>query len=102
MLHFLSVLLLFLLFAVVIAIAVGAYLLNKGIRMFRKAADKATGRQTHTEADDGRRGRASGRGGGTTHTATGETIIDTRDRATANRRIFADNEGEYVDFEEEK
>ena len=31
MLHFLSVLLLFLLFAVVIAIAVGAYLLNKGI-----------------------------------------------------------------------
>ena len=38
MLHFLSVLLLFLLFAVVIAIAVGAYLLNKGIRMFRKAA----------------------------------------------------------------
>ena len=73
MLHFLSVLLLFLLFAVVIAIAVGAYLLNKGIRMFRKAADKATGRQTHTEADGGRRGRASGRGGGTAHTATGET-----------------------------
>ena len=94
MLHFLSVLLLFLLFAVVIAIAVGAYLLNKGIRMFRKAADKATGRQTHTEADGGRRGTA--------HTATGETIIDTRDRATANRRIFADDEGEYVDFEEEK
>ena len=50
MLHFLSVLLLFLLFAVVIAIAVGAYLLNKGIRMFRKAADKATGTPRPTAA----------------------------------------------------
>ena len=55
MLHFLSVLLLFLLFAVVIAIAVGAYLLNKGIRMFRKAADKATGAAEHRAAGAERR-----------------------------------------------
>lgn len=33
---------------------------------------------------------------------TEETIIDHRDEDKANRRIFSDNEGEYVDFEEEK
>lgn len=31
-----------------------------------------------------------------------ETIIDRRDGEKANRRIFSDNEGEYVDFEEER
>lgn len=31
-----------------------------------------------------------------------EVIIDHRDEDKANRRIFSDNEGEYVDFEEEK
>ncbi len=43
--------------------------------------------------------------GGTTRrtrTATGETIIDSRGQEGTNRKIFADDEGEYVDYQEEK
>ncbi|MDY3848189.1 MAG: DUF4834 family protein [Prevotella sp.] len=41
-----------------------------------------------------------------THTSrsrseSGETIVDTRDPMTANRKIISDDEGEYVDFVEE-
>lgn len=31
-----------------------------------------------------------------------EIIIDQRDRSQTGRKIFNDNEGEYVDYEEEK
>jgi len=31
-----------------------------------------------------------------------ETVIDRRTDDKANRKIFADDEGEYVDFEEDK
>ncbi|MCD8202310.1 MAG: DUF4834 family protein [Prevotella sp.] len=31
----------------------------------------------------------------------GQVIIDNRNPNQANRKIFSDNEGEYVDFEEE-
>lgn len=34
----------------------------------------------------------------TTSTSTGETIIDTRDPQTANRKIIPSDEGEYVDY----
>ena len=34
----------------------------------------------------------------TTSTYTGETIIDTRDPQTANRKIIPSDEGEYVDY----
>jgi hypothetical protein len=33
---------------------------------------------------------------------TKETVVDKRDKNTANKKIFSDDEGEYVDFEEEK
>lgn len=33
---------------------------------------------------------------------SGETINDKRSGKQSGRRIFADNEGEYIDFEEEK
>ncbi len=36
----------------------------------------------------------------TTTTANGVTIIDDRDPSTANKKIFAQDEGEYVDFTE--
>src|SRR5574344_514855 len=38
------------------------------------------------------------------HNANGkeETIIDHRDPSKAKKKIFTDNEGEYVDFEEER
>ena len=35
-------------------------------------------------------------------TPTAEFIVDTRDPNTANRKIISDDEGEYVDFKEEK
>ena len=42
-------------------------------------------------------------GSRTYRSASGEeVIIDTRNPESANRRIYEDGEGEYVDFEEEK
>ncbi|MDO4160388.1 MAG: DUF4834 family protein [Prevotellaceae bacterium] len=35
-------------------------------------------------------------------TSDDDVIIDSRNPDDANRKIFSDNEGEYVDFEEEK
>ncbi len=35
-----------------------------------------------------------------TATATGEVIVDQRDPAQANQKIFGKDEGEYVDFQE--
>ncbi len=37
-----------------------------------------------------------------TQTATGETIIDQHHQKRENRKIFDDEEGEYVEFTEEK
>lgn len=39
---------------------------------------------------------------GSTTTATGEVIEDRRTEDEINRKIFTQEEGEYVDFEEEK
>lgn len=36
-----------------------------------------------------------------TTTAGGDTIIDTRDHAHANQKIFGKDDGEYVDFKEQ-
>ena len=36
----------------------------------------------------------------TTRTADGVTIVDNRDPNAANKKIFAQDEGEYVDFKE--
>ena len=60
--------------------------MRKGINTFKKAA-----RQSNQSAS--RR---------TMHTSDGVTIYDGRDPDVAQRKIFADNEGEYVDFTEEK
>ncbi|WP_314739279.1 DUF4834 family protein [Hoylesella pleuritidis] len=37
-----------------------------------------------------------------THTADGEIIIDNRTQNGTSRKIFSKNEGEYIDFKEEK
>ncbi|MBO7579258.1 MAG: DUF4834 family protein [Prevotella sp.] len=34
-------------------------------------------------------------------TRDGQVITDTRDSQTVNRKIFADDEGEYVEYEED-
>lgn len=100
MFHFLVFILMFFLVAAVIALAVGVYVLRKGISMFRNAAGKVAGGRAH-----GAGGRRAGNGYGGGAWSTGrqsarQTVTDTRDEATANRRIFADNEGEYVDYVE--
>ncbi|MCD8291751.1 MAG: DUF4834 family protein [Prevotella sp.] len=47
-------------------------------------------------------GRGSGFGSySKTSNSDGQEIIDSRNPNEANRKIFSDNEGEYVDFEEE-
>jgi hypothetical protein len=57
------------------------------------------GRSHHqANKDSAQQGGASRR----TRTATGETIIDNRGMEETNRKIFADDEGEYVDYQEEK
>lgn len=113
--------LLFILLLVFVIIAVAAMvvvrIVARGLGMFRDAARAATGDFTGGSRAGNRNGdrqRAGGRSsssawngmnGGTagarTHTtASGTTIIDNRDPATADRKIFADGDGEYVDFEE--
>ena len=37
-----------------------------------------------------------------TRTETGDTIIDRRPQQKTEQKIFKENEGEYVDYEEEK
>ncbi len=50
----------------------------------------------------GNYGRSSGFGSySRTNSSDGQEIIDSRNPNEANRKIFSDNEGEYVDFEEE-
>ena len=83
------------------------------------SAGDYTGRRTnqYTFSHDGRRrtygtGRASGAGRTSsgagqqssgsrrTQTTSGPTVIDNRNPEQARRKIFSENEGEYVDFEE--
>ena len=46
--------------------------------------------------------RRNGGYSNTTQSADDEVIIDRRSPDEAKRKIFSNNEGEYVDFEEEK
>lgn len=76
------------------------------------SAGDYTGRRTnqYTFSHDGRRrasgtGRASGAGQQSsgsrrTQTASGPTVIDNRNPEQTRRKIFSEDEGEYVDFEE--
>lgn len=52
----------------------------------------ATGRNSHYNENASRR----------TTTDDGETIIDYRSQQQADQKIFTQDEGEYVDYEEEK
>lgn len=54
----------------------------------KKFSDLGAGSRTYTHHGKGNNGK--------------ETVIDNRPRNEASRKIFADDEGEYVDFEEEK
>lgn len=107
MLHGLLFILLFALAALLVVAMLIVRFLSNGFRIIRDAAKAATGGDagntagTGTGRNDNRRRQERPEGRRHT-TASGETIIDSRDPQNADRRIFADNEGEYVDFEEER
>lgn len=67
-------------------------------RIYRSIKD--TARQFRNFGNAG--GNAASGGTGNRRYDAEETIIDRRDGEKAKRRIFSDNEGEYVDFEEER
>ena len=80
------------LLAVFVVLLMGATVVARIVHAVRKAFRGESNQQT---------GR-SGYGYGNRHETYGdeEKVIDKRTPQEANRKIFADNEGEYVDFEE--
>jgi len=108
---------------IAICVLILAHYIHRGINFFRKAArgevdDEEFQRMAnkyYRKQDDGQpsfdkdyfKGRSRGsQQNGPTHrtmrTAQGVTIIDQRDPNVADRKIFEHDEGEYVDFREEK
>ena len=85
----LSTLLLILVIYIVFNVASMVWKVRKGIRQFKDAVKE----QSEREASAQRRR--------TTQTTDGVTIIDDRDPSEANKKIFAQDEGEYVDFIED-
>ena len=68
---------------------------------FDKDYFKGTGSSRHYHGNQQSRERSQG-SKRTTTTASGVTIIDERPREETQRKIFTPDEGEYVDFIEEK
>ncbi len=86
--NFILGILLALLLFVVIGMLVVFYYVRKGIRYFRNFGNG----QTNGEPFRGQARRQT--------TSGGVTIEDRRDPDRANKKIFAQDEGEYVDFTE--
>ena len=82
----------FFLFFFILGLIALAILLFSGVRMFKKM----TGRQ----GQDSRQHRQTS-GYRSTQTRDGVTIVDHRSPDEANKKIFAPDEGEYVDYTED-
>ena len=88
----------FIILAVIITVVMGVVRILWSVRKMRNELRKGAeemGRQTSSRTSSGR--TSSGRS-----TSTGDTITDTRDPQRASRKIIDDDEGEYVEFEEER
>lgn len=88
----------FIILAVIITVVMGVVRILWSVRKMRNELRKGAeemGRQTSSRTSSGR--STSGRS-----TSTGDTITDTRDPQRASRKIIDDDEGEYVEFEEER
>lgn len=88
----------FIILAVIITVVMGVVRILWSVRKMRNELRKGAeemGRQTSSRSSSGR--SSSGRS-----TSAGDTITDTRDPQRASRKIIDDDEGEYVDFEEER
>lgn len=84
----------------IIAALVVAHFVRKGVRKVRSAMgfDQAAGQGKSRTGTYG--GGSQSRTGRQSAASSGLTIIDTRPPEVARRRIFSDDEGEYVDYEE--
>lgn len=88
----------FIILAVIITVVMGVVRILWSVRKMRNELRKGAeemGRQTSSRTSSGR--TSSGHS-----TSTGDTITDTRDPQRASRKIIDDDEGEYVEFEEER
>ena len=88
----------FIILAVIITVVMGVVRILWSVRKMRNELRKGAeemGRQTSSRSSSSR--TSSGHS-----TSTGDTITDTRDPQRASRKIIDDDEGEYVDFEEER
>ena len=88
----------FIILAVIITVVMGVVRILWSVRKMRNELRKGAeemGRQTSSRSSSGR--SSSGHS-----TSTGDTITDTRDPQRASRKIIDDDEGEYVEFEEER
>lgn len=104
-----KVLLLFLLAVLLFVIVVGGVVLSFLYHRFRGFFRMFKGRQDDNSSSgafssgayssESRSGQGNRR---TTVGDAGETVIDTRDPREANRKIIPRDEGEYVDFVEQK
>lgn len=77
----------------------------------RSAGSAGRNRHSHRDGGDARNARHAGTAGTSdgyaqnarrTQTTSGTTIIDSRSPEQVSRKIFAADEGEYVDFEEKE
>ena len=88
----------FIILAVIITVVMGVVRILWSVRKMRNELRKGAeemGRQTSSRTSSGR--TSSGHS-----TSTGDTITDTCDPQRASRKIIDDDEGEYVEFEEER
>lgn len=103
MLSLLSFLLFALLLVIVVVLLVGMLLLSKGVDLVRRLfglPPKSRFRWDTRFTTDGSADDDSAASGRSTRTSDGVTIIDRRSPEQANKKIFAPDEGEYVDYTE--
>ena len=98
MLNFLLFVILFFIAAAVIGAAAVLFAVRRGLGRLRRAMGGSQD-EKRKRASWGPDGTYGSRAAGTDGRCT---VTDLRDPAVANRRIFADDEGEYVDFREVK
>ena len=92
---FFLTLILFLFLYILINIAMMVWRVRKHISYFRKTMEEGMNGNGGQRAS-----RHSSRGRTAHRTADGVTIIDDRSPSDVNKKIFAPDEGEYVDYKE--
>lgn len=104
MLHGLLLILLFAFIFIFIAALTALHFVLRAVRKARDAARSAMGMNTGGNASGKGKEQEYANGSTTNHRRTrassGIIIIDNRSPERANRKIFAKEEGEYVDFKE--